>query len=212
MKDIDKLAGKVEELMTADSSGHDFWHANNVLNNAREILSDYKTVDKLVVEYAALVHDVADHKFGYDDNDRRKIIKKLLSDLKITEEQIDHIIIIVNTISFSKGIDRNSLSLEAKIVQDADRLDAIGAIGIARTFAYGGAKGRHIFNPNINRNLMKDLDKELQDTIYHFDEKLLHIKNLMNTNKGKELAKERHQFMKVFLEQFSSECNIDTML
>ena len=152
----------------------------------------------IIVELGALFHDIADHKFGYDDKDRITIISNFLSPLGLDSKKIDHVIYIANNISFKKGKNTIALkSIEAKIVQDADRLDALGAIGIARAFTYGGHKGRSIYNPTT-----KD------DTLSHFHEKLLLLKDTLNTISGREIAEQRHHYIEEFLKQFHQEWNI----
>ena len=162
-------------------------------------------VDSKVVRLAVLMHDMADNKFC--DNKEKALIeiKSLLDTKTLNDEQIEKILIIIQFSSFSGGNNEQYDFEEFKIVQDADRLDAIGAIGIARTFGYGGHKKRPIYDPSIPPIEYENKEayyKSDAPTINHFYEKLLKLKDLMKTSKGKELAEERHQFMKTFLKQF----------
>lgn len=193
---IEKSKIFVKTRLEDESSGHDWFHTLRVYNNALTIAKKENITQPqnlLIIELGSLFHDIADHKFGYTDQDRYQIINNFLSTLEISSDIIDHVIYIANNISFKKGTPLQNL--EAQIVQDADRLDAIGAIGIARTFTYGGYKGRTIYDP----------DNHI-DTISHFHEKLLVLKELFNTNSGKQIAQQRHTYMVQFLEQFHQEC------
>lgn len=192
---IEKCKEFVKNRLKDDKSGHDWHHTLRVFENALDIVKkEGTTVDLTVIKLGALFHDVADYKFGYSDEDRKNIIKNALGKYNLSEEQVNHIIYIANNTSFSKG--KPLETLESKIVQDADRLDALGAIGIARAFTYGGFLKRDIYNI--------DGDK---DTISHFYEKLLKLKDLMNTEAGKKEAFQREQFMVTFLKQFFKEVN-----
>lgn len=197
--DILYIENKVKDWHRGESSGHDFSHIERVRNNARKIALHYPHADVNVVICAALLHDVADHKL-IDINSRdgvyemmEKWIKEAGGDAITTQ----HIIHICQNISYSTRDKNKSLSIEGQIVQDADRLDAIGAIGIARTFAYGGAKSRPMYG-----------EEDGNDTISHFYEKLLNIKEMMNTPIAHQMAKERHLFMEEFLSRFYDECGI----
>lgn len=194
---VEKISKEVESRLKGESSGHDWWHTYRVYKNSLKIANSEienfgGEVDLFIIEVSALLHDIADHKFGHSDDDRERIIREICVDL--SEEEVSHVVDIVNSISFSKG--GIPKSLEGRIVQDADRLDAIGAIGIGRTFAYGGAKGRVMYDP-------ESTDKT--HTIYHFYEKLLLLKNKMNTLSGTKFAEERNSFMEKFLEEFYKE-------
>lgn len=199
---IEKIIEVVKERLEGESSGHDWWHTYRVYKNSikiaksEELAGDFK-IDFFILEMAALLHDIADHKFGYSDDDRVSIIREILSTNGVEEVDILKVINIVNNVSFSKG--NIPTDIEGKIVQDADRLDALGAIGIARTFAYGGSKGREMYVPE---------NSDGNDSIYHFYEKLLLLKDKMNTNSGKLFATERDEFMKKFLEEFYSEWEV----
>lgn len=196
------------ELQNAEG-GHDWWHSYRVWKTAKQIAQTEK-VNLLVVELGALLHDIADSKFhNGDETIGAKVAKEFLQSQNAGEEIIAHIEAIINNISFKGGKEIQQFnSSELDVVQDADRLDAIGAIGIARTFNYGGFKNREIYNPEIlvNLNMTKDEYKNnTAPTINHFYEKLLLLKGRMNTQTGKEMAQERHQFMERYLEQFYRE-------
>ncbi|CAI8163320.1 MAG: Uncharacterised protein [Cryomorphaceae bacterium] len=164
------------------------------------------------MELAALLHDIADSKFhGGDEEIGPKKAREYLSNTRIETQKVNHIVAIIENVSFKGGHNaRNHSSIELDIVQDADRLDAIGAIGIARTFNYGGFKNRAIYDPSIAPNLnmtKEEYKKSTAPTINHFYEKLLLLKDLMNTESGKRIAEVRHQYMEGFLNQFYNEWN-----
>jgi uncharacterized protein len=208
---ISKTTNFVKQQLEGDSSGHDWWHIHRVRNLALTISKNEQGVDIFIVEMAALLHDVGDPKLhGGDTTIAPRIIGNFLNTLNITTEQKEHIMHIIAHISYSKHLKGEEVhkTIEFQIVQDADRLDAIGAIGIARTFSYGGHKGREMHNPNIkpNQNLNTEQYQKAKDpTINHFYEKLLLLKNLMNTTTAKQMAQERHLYMKQYLKRFFSE-------
>jgi uncharacterized protein len=196
------------ELENAEG-GHDWFHIERVYKNAL-LIAKGEDCDILVVKLGALLHDIADSKFhNGDESVGPKKARHFLESENIDESTIVHVINIIENISFKGGnIVKNFHSLELDIVQDADRLDAIGAIGIARTFNYGGFKNRLIYNPEIAPNLSmskEEYKNSTAPTINHFYEKLLLLKDKMNTKTGIQIAKERHQFMEVFLSQFYAE-------
>lgn len=205
--------------MEAAEGGHDWWHIHRVHTNAKKIATT-EPADSLVVELAALLHDIADSKFHNGDETigpatARTFLKTQAQPQfpnTLTDEQINHIVLIIENISFKGGKEKNSFhSHELAVVQDADRLDAIGAIGIARTFNYGGFKGSEIFNPNLppNPNMSKEeYKKGGNPSLNHFWEKLLLLKDRMNTHTGKVMAAERHAFMVSYLRHFFSETGI----
>jgi len=203
---IEKTKEFVKMKLEGEGSGHDWWHIVRVYNNALDIASKEKLsfsgdIDIFVVELGALLHDIADHKFGYSDSDRESIISKFLMELDVSKEIIEHVVYIANNISFKGGTNKHKMeTMEGKIVQDADRLDAIGAIGIGRTFAYGGFKKRVMYNPNCELDI-----KDKVDTISHFYQKLLLVKDKMNTKTGLDKAQNRHRIMEEFLEDFHNE-------
>lgn len=203
---IEKTALFVREILEGEGSGHDWWHIHRVRNNALNIAKAYD-VDIFIIELAALLHDIADHKFH--DGDETVGLRKaegFLKSISVDDDIIEEVLLIMKQVSFSKGVIPSTI--EGRIVQDADRLDAIGAIGIARTFAFGGFKKREIYNPDIPAKKYKSLDeykKNTNPTLNHFYEKLLLLKNLMNTKEAKRLAEGRHDYMKEFLAQFYAE-------
>ena len=192
--------------------GHDWWHTERVRNMALYI-SEKEHADNFIVELAALLHDIADAKFNDgDENIGPQKAMEFLKSLNVDEKIIQHISNIVRNISFkSQNNSSENSTIEFRVVQDADRLDAIGAIGIARAFNYGGFKNREMYNPEIKPNLnmsKEEYKKSNAPTINHFYEKLLLLKNLMNTDTAKLIAEQRHQFMEIFLEQFYNEINL----
>ena len=208
---IQKTIAFVKQKLQGAEAGHDWFHIERVYKNAMHIANGNESVNLLVVQLGALLHDIADSKFhNGDETIGPKMAQKFLEENKIDENIIEEVVKIIENISFKGGIKREYTSEELDIVQDADRLDAIGAIGIARTFNYGGFKNRELYNPEIKPNLnmsKEEYKKSTAPTINHFYEKLLLLKDKMNTQKGKELAEERHRFMQAFLEQFYKEWN-----
>ncbi|HZX57347.1 MAG TPA: HD domain-containing protein, partial [Mucilaginibacter sp.] len=199
----------VRKTLKNAEGGHDWWHIYRVWTNARRI-AQTEECDLLIVELGALLHDIADSKFHNGDEEiGPKVAGEFLESIQIDPATIDHVQQIIRYISFKSAFDKAAFSSkELDIVQDADRLDAIGAIGIARAFSYGGFKGREIYNPEIapNPNMSKEeYKKSTAPTINHFYEKLLLLKDKMNTLTGKQLAAQRHQFMEQYLEQFYNE-------
>lgn len=189
--------------------GHDWFHIERVYKNTLAMAKEEKC-DLLVCQLGALLHDIADSKFhGGDELIGPKTARKFLESENVAEEVIGSVIQIIQNISFKGGnFQKEFNSIELQIVQDADRLDAIGAIGIARTFNYGGFKNRTIYNPEIGPNLTMSKEEYKNSeapTINHFYEKLLLLKDKMNTESGKKIAQERHAFMEAFLEQFYAE-------
>jgi uncharacterized protein len=208
----------VKETLKNAEGGHDWFHIERVFKNAI-LISKEEKVDIFVVSLAALLHDIADPKFyNGDETIGPKVAKEFLETQKVDEKTINHVINIIKHISFKNSFDTKTSSSQVKrkhftskeleVVQDADRLDAIGAIGIARCFNYGGFKNRTLYNPEIlpNLNMTKEEYKNSNaPTINHFYEKLLLLKDKMNTVSGKKIAKNRHQFMETFLNQFYDE-------
>lgn len=195
-----------QKLAECDA-GHDWWHIERVCTNAQNI---YKKEggDWDIIYLSVLLHDVADGKY-FNEVDALMQIEHKLDELSIPKEKIEHILKIIGNMSFSKQWNDNEFdSLEFKIVQDADRLDAIGAIGIARAFSYGGHKGRDFYNPEMKPqtyNNEASYRASNSPTINHFYEKLLLLKDKMNTMCGKDMANDRHEFMLKYLEQFYKE-------
>lgn len=206
----DTIAFVKKELENAEG-GHDWFHIERVYKNA-VLIANGENCDILIVQLGALLHDIADSKFhDGDETVGPKKARLFLESKNVPENTITHVVNIIENISFKGGHETKKFSsLELDIVQDADRLDAIGAIGIARTFNYGGFKNRVIYNPEIkpNLNMSKEEYKNSDaPTINHFYEKLLLLKDKMNTKTGKEIAAQRHDFMEVFLKQFYAEWN-----
>ena len=193
---IKNIMSIVREKLEGEGSGHDWWHIVRVYNNAIDIAQKEGNADLFEIKLIALLHDIADHKFGYTDEDRRKKIINILENEDVDRGTIERVVYACNNMSYKSGTNKHKLeTIESRIVQDADRLDAIGAIGIARTFAFGGYKGREIYNP----------ESEKEHTIYHFYEKLLLLKDAMNTDSGREKAKQRHEFLESYLQEFYDE-------
>lgn len=200
----------VKETLKDAEGGHDWWHIERVWKTAITI-SKYETnINKLTIELGALLHDIADSKFN-DGNEEIGPLKaeKFLKSMNIDTKTITHIKNIIHNISFKGGNTKQEFhSPELDIIQDADRLDAIGAIGIARCFNYGGYKNREIYNPNIkvDMNMSKEQYKNsTAPSLNHFYEKLLSLKDKMNTKKGKKMAEKRHLFMEEYLNNFYNE-------
>ncbi|OYU80944.1 MAG: phosphohydrolase [Flavobacterium sp. BFFFF1] len=201
----------VKEKLKDAEGGHDWFHIERVYKNSLLIAKDEKC-DLLIVQLGALLHDIADSKFhGGDENVGPETARTFLEGQGVDESTMVQVISIIENISFKGGnFEKKFDSIELQIVQDADRLDAIGAIGVARTFNYGGFKNRPIYNPDIQPvlNMSKDAYKNnTAPTLNHFYEKLLLLKDKMNTSTGKKLAQQRHEFMESFLSQFYAEWN-----
>ena len=204
----------VKETLQNAEGGHDWFHIKRVFQNAMFIAKD-EDVDILVVSLGALLHEIADAKFhDGDENIGPQMAADFLQSINVKKNVIAHVVKIIEHISFKNSLGTSKKkafdSKELQVVQDADRLDAIGAIGIARAFNYGGYKNRELYNPDIppNLKLTKEAYKKSKaPTINHFYEKLLLLKDKMNTETGKKLAVERHQFMLDYLEQFYKEWN-----
>ena len=209
---VEETIAFVKETLKGAEGGHDWFHIQRVFKNTLLIAKDEK-VDVLVVSLGALLHDIADAKFnGGDETVGPRMAKDFLISLGVDKKAIDHVVKIIENISYKSSLDPNNsfTSKELQVVQDADRLDAIGAIGIARAFNYGGYKNREIYNPEIAPNLQmskEEYKKSQAPSINHFYEKLLLLKDKMNTESGKKLAENRHQFMMDYLEQFFKEWN-----
>jgi len=206
---IDKTIAFVKEKLDNAEGGHDWFHIERVYKNSI-LIAQEEECDLIVVKLGALLHDIADSKFhDGDETIGPKTARAFLESENVFEETINHVINIIENISFKGGNFENKFSSkELEIVQDADRLDAIGAIGIARTFNYGGFKNRALYNPSIapNLNMSKEEYKNSNSpTLNHFYEKLLLLKDKMNTATGKKIALERHKYMENFLSQFYAE-------
>ena len=206
---INKTMTFVKESLNDAEGGHDWFHTLRVYNNSL-LISKNESVDTFVVSLGALLHDIADSKFHKgDETVGPRIAREFLFKLNVDSTSIEHVVNIIENISFKGGNDPQKFkSIELDVVQDADRLDAIGAIGIARCFNYGGFKNRELYNPDIKPNLKMskaEYKTSTAPTINHFYEKLLLLKDRMNTKTGKQIALERHHYMQGFLDQFYAE-------
>ncbi len=205
------LAQQIKARMEGEGTGHDWWHVYRVWRNALYIARREKSAGIFEVQLAALLHDVADWKFSNGDTEKGgRVAKSLLRKLKVNEKTIGKVCYIVDNISFKGGFGKVLDTKEGMIVQDADRIDALGAIGIARAFAYGGSKGRELYNPKIRPMAYKNFEHfrkahAKSTTVNHFYEKLFLLRGQMNTKTGKEIAKEREEFMKKYLDTFYKE-------
>ncbi|MWV44267.1 HD domain-containing protein [Paenibacillus sp. HJL G12] len=199
----------VQEELFGEASGHDWWHIERVRNTALDI-AEKEHADTLVCELAALLHDIADEKLNESKEAGLDKVRSWLNGHTANTGLIEQVMEIISTMSYNGGQNPPMKTLEGEVVQDADRLDALGAIGIARTFAYSGAKGRIIHDPGLSHEVLaqEDYRSSSKTAIYHFYEKLLKLKDLMNTSYARELAEQRHAFMELYLQQFYSEWKI----
>jgi uncharacterized protein len=199
----------VKSVLEGDSSGHDWWHIYRVRKLAL-MIGKSEGADLFLVELAALLHDVDDWKLADNENDGQKA-RKWMGNCGLEPQLTDQVCKVIEGVSFKgAGVDTSTNDVVCKVLQDADRLDAIGAIGIARTFAYGGSRGRGIYDPEISPEMHADFEnykKSSAPTINHFYEKLLLLKDQMQTTMGRTLAEQRHDFMLRFLDQFYAEWN-----
>ena len=210
---IDKTVEFVKKQLEGAEAGHDWFHIERVWKLSKKIAAT-ENCNGEVVELSALLHDIADPKFhNGDETLALKISRELLEGFSVDEETIAQVLFVIQNISFKNRNEApKDLPIELKIVQDADRIDAIGAIGIARTFNFGGFKNNLMYHPDISPKLnmsKEEYKKSNGTTINHFYEKLLLLKDLMNTQEGKKIAEQRHQFMLNFLDQFYNEWNVD---
>ena len=206
---INKTISFVKAKLENAEGGHDWFHIERVFKNA-VLIAKNEDCDVTVVKLGALLHDIADSKFHEgDESVGPKIARDFLESENVDEEIITHVVHIIKNISYKGGnFEKKFSSLELDVVQDADRLDAIGAIGIARAFNYGGFKNRALYDPKIapnSRMSKEEYKKNDASTLNHFYEKLLLLKDKMNTDTGKKIAKERHRYMEGFLAQFYAE-------
>jgi uncharacterized protein len=210
MDEVSEIAKTVRLLLSDAEGGHDWFHIERVMKNALNIYEHEKNGDVIVIQLAALLHDIADAKFH--DGDERigpARARTIMLEHRVPEEKIYEVIRIIENMSYRSSFSEQTYtSVELDILKDADKLDAIGAIGIARAFSYGGFRNRQIYNPELQP--LETLTKESYvknngPTINHFYEKLLKLKDMMKTQTGKELAIERHHFMCSFLDQFYKE-------
>lgn len=207
---LDRTEAMVRNRLSGESSGHDWWHVLRVRRNAARIASAEEGVNIYVVELASLLHDISDWKFnGGDAAAGSREAEEWLRRLGVPEETIRNVCTAISEVSF-KGSGTSTIpsTLEGKIVQDADRLDAIGAIGIARAFAYGGRMEREIYDPSVKPHMHRTFEeykRSRSHTINHFYEKLLLLKDMMNTETARQLAVERHDFMLAYIDRFKRE-------
>ena len=204
MDNIEKCTQLVRDIYDNMDASHDFQHIERVLKNAEAILQTEPEAHAETVRLAVLLHDVSDAKY----TETKEAEERILNALDLTEEERNHIRNVIASVSFNGGNELEAKTIEAKIVRDADRLDAIGAVGIARTFAYGGAKGRKLYDDAEEaRSEMSVEEYRTKSTasVTHFYEKLLLLKDLMVTEKGRQMAEERHEFMVSFLGQLKKE-------
>lgn len=206
---IKKTIEYVKTKLGGEVTGHDFWHILRVYKTSL-FIGEKENADLFVVGLTALLHDIADWKFNDGNSDiGPELSREWLEFLGVNDDIIVKVCNIIRTMSYKGGTtNADQQTMEGKVVQDADRLDAIGAIGIARAFAYGGFKERELYNPNIEPqkyNNFEQYKKSVSTTVNHFYEKLLLLKDLMNTQSGKSMAVQRHEFMEDYLKQFFSE-------
>jgi uncharacterized protein len=197
----------VREELARDSGGHDWWHIARVTALARRI-ADEEGADAFICELAALLHDVADEKIAGDEVAGQAKVRGWLEEHGVEVETIERVMEIIGTMSFGGGNRPAMRTLEGRVVQDADRLDALGAIGIARTFAFGGSRGRALYEPDESAREYRsqaEYHASTSSTINHFYEKLLLLKDRMNTNYARRLAAARHRYMQAFLDEFAAE-------
>lgn len=206
MNTIEKCERLVKEVYKHFDASHDFQHIERVRKNALEILESCEHAEQEIVELAVLLHDVSDPKYANDNEKSEE--NRIIELLHLPDDKVSHIKEVIRSISFNGGNEVEPKTIEAKIVRDADRLDAIGAVGVARTFAYGGAKGRKLYDsretPRANMSAEEYRSTETA-SVTHFYEKLLLLADGMLTEKGKELAQERHAFMESFLQNLRKE-------
>ncbi|MBE1553659.1 HD domain-containing protein [Sporosarcina limicola] len=204
----DKCKNSVKEVYNKFDASHDFAHIERVLKNAHEIMAKESSVNREVVLLAVLLHDIDDAKYKSDENPS---VAEILQQIEANEELAKKVVSCIECVSFSGGNAKELTSIEGAIVRDADRLDAIGAIGIARTFAFGGARGRKLYDSGEQARMgMTEEEYRTKNTtsVTHFYEKMLLLKDLMVTSEGKRIAQERHEFMVGFLEQLNKEVGL----
>ncbi|MFL6562224.1 MAG: HD domain-containing protein [Bacillus sp. (in: firmicutes)] len=205
---IEQTKVYVRNELGEDATGHDWFHVDRVRRNALHICKEEKAGEAFVIEMAALLHDIPDEKLNDSIEKGEEKLDSFLQTIPLADKDKEHIKQIIATISFKGGKHTLLSSIEAEIVQDADRLDAIGAIGIARAFAYGGKKGQPIYDPSIkvrDEMSLEEYRKGKSTSIHHFYEKLLKLKDLLNTATARKMAEGRQQMMETFLEQFYQE-------
>jgi uncharacterized protein len=206
---IEKVEQVVKELLQNDASGHDWYHIDRVRKIALKI-QHVEGGNRFIIELAALLHDVPDEKLNDSEEAGMKKLNDILSMLQLSDTDKEHILTIIKNMSYKGGNGGELTTLEGKIVQDADRLDALGAIGIARTFAYGGKKGHLMYDPEVpirDKMSIEEYRHGKSTSLNHFYEKLFKLKDTMNTETGRRIAEERHAFMEQFVHEFMKEWN-----
>lgn len=214
MSVVDQISSSIQSQFEGDSSGHDWHHIQRVLNMSR-YLQEKEGGDRLVIELAALLHDISDYKLnGGKLNEGGKVATQIMKDFEIDPEVIEKVVYIIDNVSYKGANTPTEMkSLEGMIVQDADRLDAIGAIGIGRTFAYGGHKGQPLYDPELVATMHSSFEEYAtakSSTINHFHEKLLLLTQRLNTTTAKEIGQRRHEFMQQFVDEFMMEWNFNS--
>lgn len=209
---IDRTWEFIRQKFTGEGSGHDYWHMYRVWQLSIQIAKTEPTADPVLTQLAALLHDIADWKFHDGDTEAGpRAAREWLQGQSVDEKYIEQIAAIIRTVSFKgAGVKPALATIEGKIVSDADKLDAIGAIGIGRAFAYGGSKNRPMYDPDVPPVLhatFEDYKRSKSHTINHFYEKLLLLKDQFYTDEAKKLAEQRHQYMETFLQEFYDEWN-----
>lgn len=207
---ISKISKDIQKQFLQDGTGHDWWHIQRVWNMAKRIARAEKNANMYIIELIALTHELGDYKLEVDLVDRQKEkVTAFLQKHNVEGSDVEKVVDAVCNLSFSKNIEgKKEISLEGKIVQDADRLEALGAIGIARVFAYAGNKNNPIHDPRSKpkaRHSKASYTSQKNTAINHFYEKLLLLKDLMNTKTGRAIAQQRHRFMEKYLQEFYSE-------
>jgi uncharacterized protein len=211
---VSKVVSLAQSFHTSDTTGHDWWHVWRVWQLAKHIANS-EGAELLVVEVAALLHDMDDHKIVGADAENLPNARRAMRSVGILDGFVDEVIGVIRQVSFKgANVDTSPTSLEACVVQDADRLDALGAIGIARAFAYGGSKGRELYNPIEKPNLHCSFEEYKQskgNTLNHFYEKLFLLKDRLNTKTAKSLAEKRHKYMDGFVNMFLDEWSLNDL-
>jgi uncharacterized protein len=205
---IEKTVGFIKQKFANETTGHDWWHMYRVWKLAKYIGQQEPGVNMLVVELGALLHDIADWKFHDDEEAGPKAAREWLESIHIDNSIIEQVEDIIRNVSFKGAKVENKLSKEGQIIWDADKLDAIGAIGIARAFSYGGSKGNPMYEPDrkaVHHDTFEAYKNDKTGTINHFDDKLLLLKDKMFTNTGKRIAEHRHEVMENYLKEFYAE-------
>lgn len=210
---MDELIGKtivyIKDKMPSESTGHDWWHVERVWKMSKYLLSFYPDADRTKVQLAALLHDLGDYKITGSSDQEVIILRSAMKELGMGKELTEDILGIIDKVSFSKNVyKQQTLSLEEQIVQDADRLDALGAIGIARVFAYGGKTGKPIYDPTETLQTFTSVEERRNSrgsSLLHFDEKLLLLKDMLNTPEARKIGEERHNYMVTFIKEFHEE-------